>query len=218
MPGITEPQMRVLDVALRKWEKDEPNKPRDVQTLLDLLSRRLDDVRNDPDLNLTPEEQRALGARSAAIAGIRLRAVLGEAKAFYRAGCKQATDIGNLIGRRGRGQGRLVIVDLQGLSDDARQIIVALMSAEIMDAASSKTDPLRPCFLIYEEGHNFAPAGGQSLSRNIIKRIAAEGRKFGVGLWHRQPAAIQAGSRRDESVQHADHDAHQESRRPEVHR
>jgi DNA helicase HerA-like ATPase len=182
LPGITEPQMRVLDVALRKWEKDEPNKPRDVQTLLDLLSRRLDDVRNDPDLNLTPEEQRALGARSAAIAGMRLRAVLGEAKAFYRAGCKQATDIRDLLGRRGRGQGRLVIVDLQGLSDDARQIIVALMSAEIMDAASSKTDPLRPCFLVYEEGHNFAPAGGQSLSRNIIKRIAAEGRKFGVGF------------------------------------
>ncbi len=182
LPGITEPQMRVLDVALRKWEKDEPNKPRDVQTLLDLLSKRLDDVRNDPDLNLTPEEQKALGARSAAIAGMRLRAVLAEAKAFYRAGCKQATDIRELIGRRGRALGRLVIVDLQGLSDDARQIIVALMSAEIMDAASSKTDPLRPCFVVYEEGHNFAPAGGQSLSRNIIKRIASEGRKFGVGF------------------------------------
>ena len=75
-----------------------------------------------------------------------------------------------------------MIVDLQGLSDDARQIIVALMSTEILAAATDKTDPTRPCFLVYEEGHNFAPAGGQSISRSIIKRIAAEGRKFGVGF------------------------------------
>jgi DNA helicase HerA-like ATPase len=35
---------------------------------------------------------------------------------------------------------------------------------------------------VYEEGHNFAPAGGASISRDIIKKIAAEGRKFGVGF------------------------------------
>jgi hypothetical protein len=182
LPGITEPQMRVLDVAFRKWRKDEPNPPRDVQTLLDLLGRRIDEVRGDEDLDLTPEEQRALGARSAAIAGMRLRGVLNEAKAFYTASSRQPTDIRDMIGRKGQGQGRLVIVDLQGLSDDARQIIVAIMSAEILNAASSKSDPTRPCFLVYEEGHNFAPAGGASISRDIIKKIAAEGRKFGVGF------------------------------------
>ena len=182
LPGITEPQMRVLDVAFRKWKKDEPNPPRDVQTLLELLSRRLDEVRSDPALDLTSEEQKALGARSAAIAGMRLRSVLNEAKAFYSAKCKSPTDLRALIGLRGKGVGRLVIVDLQGLSDDARQIIVALMSAEILNAASSKTEPIRPCFLVYEEGHNFAPAGGQSISRAVIKKIAAEGRKFGVGF------------------------------------
>jgi len=56
------------------------------------------------------------------------------------------------------------------------------MSAEILNAASSKTDPIRPCFIVYEEGHNFAPAGGASISRDVIKKIAAEGRKFGVGF------------------------------------
>lgn len=182
LPGITEPQMRVLDVAIRKWKKEVPSQPRDVQTLIDLLSKRLDDVRNDPDLDLTDEEKKALGARSAAIAGMRLRALLNEAKAFYTAACAQPTDIRELVGRKGKGVGRLVIVDLQGLSDDARQIIVALVSAEILDAAASKTDPIRPCFLVYEEGHNFAPADGSSLSRAIIKRIAGEGRKFGVGF------------------------------------
>ena len=182
LPGLTEPQARVLDVAIRKWRKDEPNPPRDVTTLLELLTSRLDEVRNDPDLNLTPEEQRALGARSAAIAGIRLRQVLNEARAFYTSASEYPTDVRDLIGRRKQGVGRLVIVDLQGLSDDARQIIVALLSSEILQAATDKTDPLRPCFLVYEEGHNFAPAGGPSISRSIIKRIAAEGRKFGVGF------------------------------------
>ncbi|MBT2989949.1 MAG: ATP-binding protein [Candidatus Thiodiazotropha sp. (ex Ctena orbiculata)] len=182
LPGITEPQMRVLDAAIRKWKREEPEKPRDVQTLIDLLSRRLDEVRDDPDLNLTDEEKKALGARSAAIAGMRLRGVLNEAKAFYTAACNTPTDIHQMVGRRGTGVGRLVIIDLQGLSDDARQIIVSLVSAEILAASASKTDPSRPCFLVYEEGHNFAPAKGESLSRDIIKKIAAEGRKFGVGF------------------------------------
>jgi DNA helicase HerA-like ATPase len=182
LPGITEPQMRVLDASMRKWQQEESNPPRDVQTLLDLLTRRLDDVRQDPNLNLSQAEQQALGARSAAIAGTRLRQVLAEAKAFYTAASRYPTDIHEMIGRRGQGVGRLVIIDLQGLSDEARQIIVSLLSTDILRAAASKTDPIRPCFLVYEEGHNFAPAGGQSMSRAIIKRIAAEGRKFGVGF------------------------------------
>ncbi|HIG8240245.1 TPA: ATP-binding protein, partial [Klebsiella pneumoniae] len=62
------------------------------------------------------------------------------------------------------------------------QVICALLSSEILKAASSKTDPLRPCFIIYEEGHNFAPAGGNAVSHRIIKKIAGEGRKFGVGF------------------------------------
>src|SRR5262249_12085941 len=162
--------------------KEAPSPPRDVQTLIDLLSKRLDDVRDDPDLNLTDEEKRALGARSAAIAAMRLRGVLNEARAFYTASCKSPTDIRHLIGAKGTGVGRLGIVDLQGLSDEARQIIVTLMSAEILAVAASKTNPTRPCFLVYEEGHNFAPARGDSISRDIIKKIAAEGRKFGVGF------------------------------------
>ncbi|QDU37638.1 AAA-like domain protein [Maioricimonas rarisocia] len=182
LPGLTEPQARVLDVAIRKWKIDQPNPPRDVNTLLELLTTRLDDVRNDQSLNLSTEEARALGGRSAAIAGIRLRQVLNEARAFYTAGVDHPTSVKDLIGLRGQGVGRLVIVDLQGLSDDARQIIVALLSSEILNAATDKTEPIRPCFLVYEEGHNFAPAGGQSISRRIIKRIAGEGRKFGVGF------------------------------------
>ena len=78
--------------------------------------------------------------------------------------------------------GRLCIVDLQGLSNTARQVIVALISSELMKAAADKQRPTRPVFIVYEEGHNFAPAGEAAISKNIIKRIAAEGRKFGVGF------------------------------------
>jgi len=183
LPGVSEPQMRVLDACFRKWKREEPNPPRDVNTLLDLLGRRLDEVKNDPELNLSQEEQRALSARSAAIVGIRLRRVVDEAKSFYTKASGTPTDIGDLIGRRRANEpGRLVIVDLQGLSDEARQIIVGLLSSEILDQAASKTDPIRPCFIVYEEGHNFAPADGSSMSRTVIKKIAAEGRKFGVGF------------------------------------
>jgi len=179
---MTEPQMRVLEVAIRKWKREEPSQPRDVKTLLELLSRRLDDVRDDPALDLTDDEKKALGARSAAIAGMRLRSLLNEAKAFYTAACDKPTDIRKMIGHKGEGVGRLVIVDMQGLSDDARQVIVALLSAEILDAAADKTEPIRPCFLVDEEGHNFAPASGPSMCRPVIKKIAGEGRKFGVGF------------------------------------
>jgi DNA helicase HerA-like ATPase len=92
------------------------------------------------------------------------------------------TDIYLMIGRPSNMQGRLVIIDLQGLSDTAKQVVCALISSEILRAASSKTDFLRPCFLVYEEGHSFAPAGGKAVSHRIIKKIAGEGRKFGVGF------------------------------------
>ena len=87
-----------------------------------------------------------------------------------------------MVGRPSDKRGRLVVVDLQGLSDTAKQIITALISSEILRAAASKTDRIRPCFLVYEEGHNFAPAGQQAVSHRIIKKIAGEGRKFGVGF------------------------------------
>jgi DNA helicase HerA-like ATPase len=57
-----------------------------------------------------------------------------------------------------------------------------LLSTEILNAALDRSDGVRPVFMVFEEGHNFAPAGAPSLSRNVIKRIASEGRKFGVGF------------------------------------
>ncbi|HNG96075.1 MAG TPA: ATP-binding protein, partial [Acidobacteriota bacterium] len=127
-------------------------------------------------------EASALNGRSAAVASMKLARVLNEAQSFYSAALAHPTDIYEIIGRPSDRRGRLVIVDLQGLSDTAKQVITALLGTEILRAASSKTDPIRPSFLVFEEGHNFAPAGRQAVSHRIIKKIAGEGRKFGVGF------------------------------------
>jgi len=180
LPGLTEPQQRVLDVAIRYWKIIEPKEPRDINRLRFLLGDGLDELRNWD--QLSQAEATALSSRSAAVASMKLSRVLNEAQSFFTPALGNPTDIYTMIGRAGEQKGRLVIVDLQGLSDTAKQIIAAIVSSEILKAASSKTAPTRPCFLVYEEGHSFAPAGESAISHRIIKKIAGEGRKFGVGF------------------------------------
>jgi hypothetical protein len=180
LPGLTEPQQRVLDVAIRFWRTNDSSEPRDINRLRYFLSDGIEEIRAWDDLS--EAEAKALNSRSAAVASMKLSRVLNEAQSFYSATMKEPTDIYQMIGRPSNRKGRLVVVDLQGLSDTAKQVVCGLLSSEILRAASSKTDPLRPCFLVYEEGHSFAPAGGKAVSHRIIKKIAGEGRKFGVGF------------------------------------
>jgi len=180
LPGLSEPQQRVLDVAIRYWRVADKTEPRDINRLRHLLGDGIEELRAWDDLS--EAESKALNGRSAAVASMKLSRVLNEAQSFYSATMSAPTDIYKMIGRPSNKQGRLVVVDLQGLSDTAKQVICALISSEILRAASSKNDPLRPCFLVYEEGHNFAPAGGNAVSHRVIKKIAGEGRKFGVGF------------------------------------
>ena len=180
LPGLTEPQQRVLDVAIRYWRYTDKTEPRDINRLRHFLGDGLEELKEWSDLS--DAEAKALSGRSAAVASMKLSRVLNEGKSFYSAAMSEPTDIYKMIGRPSNQQGRLAVVDLQGLSDTAKQVVCALLSSEILKAASSKTDPLRPCFIIYEEGHSFAPAGGKAVSHRIIKKIAGEGRKFGVGF------------------------------------
>ncbi|EIV0336001.1 hypothetical protein DET48_110113 [Vibrio diazotrophicus] len=180
LPGLTEPQQRVLDVAIRYWRSVDKVEPRDINRLRHLLGDGIEELKEWGDLS--EAEAKALSGRSAAVASMKLSRVLNEAQSFYSATMAEPTDIYKMVGRPSNQQGRLVVVDLQGLSDTAKQVVCALLSSEILKAASSKTDPLRPCFIVYEEGHNFAPAGGNAVSHRIIKKIAGEGRKFGVGF------------------------------------
>src|SRR5690606_13996354 len=170
LPGLTEPQQRVLDVAIRYWRATDKTEPRDINRLRYFLGNGIEQLKEWDDLS--EAEAKGLSGRSAAVASMKLSRVLNEAQSFYSATMKEPTDIYKMVGRPTNQQGRLVVVDLQGLSDTAKQVVCALLSSEILKAASSKTDPLRPCFIIYEEGHSFAPAGGNAVSHRVIKKIA----------------------------------------------
>ena len=56
------------------------------------------------------------------------------------------------------------------------------MHADIFDARKLNTVP--PCMLVIEEAHNFCPEKGfeRTVSTDILRTIASEGRKFGLGL------------------------------------
>ena len=177
LPGLSEAQQRVMDVAFRYW-KEKYNPPHDIQDLMGLLND-LDTLKSWD--KLSPGESNALKEGSANIAAIRLRRMINEAQSFYSAAVGTPTDVRDIVGVPGS-QGRVAIIDLQGLTDTARQLIVALISSEILKAAGDRNNPIRPVFIVYEEGHNFAPGSEITISKNIIKRIASEGRKFGVGF------------------------------------
>ncbi len=180
LPGLTEPQQRVLDVAIRYWKYKYPHPPRDIESLRELLAGDLEELKSWQEL--TSAESRALSKRSAAVASMKLNRVINEAQSFYNDAIGEPTDVYDMIGESGADNGRLVIVDLQGLSDNAKQIITALVSSEILRAATDKRKQTRPSFLVYEEGHNFAPRKSDAISLKMIKRIAGEGRKFGIGF------------------------------------
>jgi uncharacterized protein len=135
LPGLTEPQQRVLDAGLRYWIKTTAA-PRTADTLLGFLTDRLDDLRHWDELS--EAEAGALNVRSAAVVAIRLRRLINESKSFYCTGMDQPLDVKAMVGRPADAGGRLVIVDLQGISDSARQIIVSLLSTEILNMSLDK--------------------------------------------------------------------------------
>ncbi len=182
-PEITEPQQRILQVVLKYWEKHS-EAPRDPTELIELCTTDLNKLKEWDELS--EGERKSISSRSASIVALRLRNLLDDAKAFYEPGQKPF-DVREMVGRRKsysgeKVVGRIAIVDLQGLSKTSMEVVVAIISSEILKATQDTEDPIRPCFIVVEEGHTFAPAQDASVSRAIIKKIAAEGRKFGVGL------------------------------------
>ncbi|MGF3521731.1 MAG: ATP-binding protein [Candidatus Bathyarchaeia archaeon] len=75
----------------------------------------------------------------------------------------------------------LSVVDLSGLSDEVADYIAYSILTDIYEKASSNELEF-PVFIFVEEAHRFIPFEGRTDSSRIIKKIAAEGRKFGVFL------------------------------------
>jgi len=86
--------------------------------------------------------------------------------------------------------GQVTVIDLSGLSESIREIVVAALSRKIFYARMNYLNDYKeekldvPCFIVVEEAHNFVPKEYEReiVSRGILRRIAREGRKFGVGL------------------------------------
>jgi DNA helicase HerA-like ATPase len=73
------------------------------------------------------------------------------------------------------------VVDLSGLGNRSTDYIVSRLLKDVYNAVT--TDAFRyPVFVVVEEAHNFVPPETDTYSFESIRRIAAEGRKFGIFL------------------------------------
>jgi DNA helicase HerA-like ATPase len=88
--------------------------------------------------------------------------------------------------------GRCTVLQLNETDERDQQVIVATVLRRLyqarMKTVRSKVHPgdeeylPYPVFVLVEEAHHFAPAGGDVISSRVLKQALAEGRKFGVGV------------------------------------
>jgi len=78
--------------------------------------------------------------------------------------------------------GKACIINLKGINPDVQQIIVYKLLKDLFHAR--KIGSVNPHFLVLEEAHNFCPERGfgEVKSSEVVRLIASEGRKFGMGL------------------------------------
>jgi uncharacterized protein len=86
------------------------------------------------------------------------------------------------------------LINLRGVAPDVQELVVARIALTLFE--NRKKDKIPPLFLVIEEAHNFAPQQGQATCSRILKNIASEGRKFGLGLC----VVTQRAARIDKSV------------------
>jgi hypothetical protein len=79
-------------------------------------------------------------------------------------------------------EGKVTIVNLNEASPDVQQIVVFKLAKELFNAR--KFGKIPEFFFVLEEAHNFCPERGlgEVASSKILRTIASEGRKFGMGL------------------------------------
>lgn len=90
------------------------------------------------------------------------------------------------------------IIDVSGVPSDITSTVVAVLSRLVFDYAIwSRNEPQRPVLLVCEEAHRYIPASDteKSVVRDVLSRIAKEGRKYGVslGLITQRPSDLAEG-------------------------
>lgn len=77
-------------------------------------------------------------------------------------------------------QGEATIINLRGVAPELQNVAVYKLLNDLFEAR--KVGRIPPLFLVVEEAHNFCPEKESRSSSKIIRTIASEGRKFGLGL------------------------------------
>lgn len=77
-------------------------------------------------------------------------------------------------------EGKASIINLKGVPPDIQELVVTRVLKKLFEGR--KLGKIPAMMLVVEEAHNFCPQVGQALSSGIMKTIASEGRKFGLGL------------------------------------
>ncbi len=77
-------------------------------------------------------------------------------------------------------EGQTSIIDLKGCDTDLQETLVNRIVRKLFEAR--KLGKVPPMMLVVEEAHNFCPQQGVAKSSATLRTVAAEGRKFGLGL------------------------------------
>jgi len=78
--------------------------------------------------------------------------------------------------------GQLTIINFKGASQELQEIVTRSLLTNMFE--DRKMEQIPPGFLIIDEAHNYCPERGfgEAKSSKIIRTIASEGRKFGLGV------------------------------------
>jgi len=77
-------------------------------------------------------------------------------------------------------KGKTTIINLKGAAPDIQELIVNRLCTNLFELR--KANKIPPMMLVMEEAHNFCPQQGKTSSTRILRTIASEGRKFGLGM------------------------------------
>ncbi len=78
--------------------------------------------------------------------------------------------------------GSCSVINFRGVNPDIQDIIVYKLCKDLFELR--KQNKIPPFFMVIEEAHNYCPerSFGEKKSSKILRTIASEGRKFGLGL------------------------------------
>ncbi|RLI58693.1 MAG: hypothetical protein DRO67_10480 [Candidatus Asgardarchaeum californiense] len=79
-------------------------------------------------------------------------------------------------------KGKCSIITMKGVPPDIQEVVVAQLTKQLFD--DRKAGKVPPFLFIVEEAHNYCPERGfgNAVSSPMLRTVASEGRKFGMGL------------------------------------